>query len=157
MAFRVCLPRSTHVLFFVYRSPASNSDIFATLSDSIDEALRMFPSATISVFGDFNAHHKDWLVHSRCTDTAGVAAFNFAVCHSLTQFVASPTRIPDRDSDGSYLLDLFLTSHPDGFEYSVESPLGTSDHCLVSISSSFSTSRHQGPYHRTVLRYRVAD
>ena len=42
MALRVCLPRSTHILFFVYRSPASNSDVFATLSDSIDAALHMF-------------------------------------------------------------------------------------------------------------------
>ena len=157
MAFRVCLPRSTHVLFFVYRSPASNSDIFATLSDSIDEALHMFPSATISVFGDFNVHHKDWLVHSRSTDSVGVAAFNFSLCHNLTQLVTSPTRIPDRDSDGSYLLDLFLTSHPDDFQHSVESPLGSSDHCVVSISTSFTPSRHEGPYHRTVLRYRDAD
>ena len=85
MALRVCLPRSTHILFFVYRSPASNSDVFATLSDSIDAALHMFPSATISVFGDFNAHHKDWLIHSRSTDTAGVVAFNFALGHNFTQ------------------------------------------------------------------------
>ena len=157
MALRVCLPRSTHILFFVYRSPASNSDVFVALSDSIDAALHMFPSATISVFGDFNAHHKDWLIHSRSTDTAGVAAFNFALCHNFTQLVTSPTRIPDRDSDGSYLLDLFLTSHPDVFQHSIESPLGTSDHCVVSLSTSFTSSRHEGPYHRTVLRYRDAD
>ena len=157
MAFRVCLPRSSHILFFAYRSPASNSDIFTTLSDSIDEALHMFPTATISVFGDFNAHHKEWLVHSRSTDAAGVAAFTLASCHNFTQLVKSPTRIPDRDSDGSYLLDLFLTSHPDDFQPSVESPLGSSDHCVVSISSCFTSSRHEGPYHRTVLRYRDAD
>ena len=84
-------------------------------------------------------------------------AFNFALCHNFTQLVTSPTRIPDRDSDGSYLLDLFLTSHPDFFQHSVESPLGTSDHCVVSLSTCFTSSRHEGPYHRTVLRYRDAD
>ena len=33
-----------------------------------------------------------------------------------------------------------------------------SDHCVVSLSTCFtSPSRHEGPYHRTVLRYRDAD
>ena len=157
MVFSLCRTTSTHVFIFCYRSPNSDSDIFSALSSCIDEALHMYPSANLSVFGDFNVHHKGWLTHSRSTDQLGISAFNFSLCHDLTQIVASPTRIPDRECDGSYLLDLFLTSIPDDCSHAVNSPFGKSDHCVVSVSISSSVPQKVAPFHRTVLRYRDAD
>ena len=34
----------------------------------IDEVLSINPSANVFVFGDFNVHHKDWLIYAGGTD-----------------------------------------------------------------------------------------
>ena len=34
--------------------------VFDSISSSIDEVLSINSSANVFVFGDFNAHHKDW-------------------------------------------------------------------------------------------------
>jgi hypothetical protein len=47
--------------------------------------------------------------------------------------IKEPTRVPDRSGDNSYLLDLFLTSNQICYKTSVSAPVGTSDHCLISI------------------------
>ena len=39
-----------------------------TTSSNIDEVLSVNPSANVFVFGDFNAHHKDWLNYSGKTE-----------------------------------------------------------------------------------------
>ena len=56
------------------------------------------------------------------------------------------------------LLYLFLTSCPEKCSTSVLSPLGSSDHCVVSVKidakSEISTDV---PFHRTVFRYSKAD
>ena len=39
----------------------------SVLSDT-DDVLSINPSANIFVFGDFNIHHKDWLMYSGGTD-----------------------------------------------------------------------------------------
>ena len=48
-----------------------------------------------------------------------------------------PTRVPDRHDHAANTLDLFFTSNPQNYTYTVSSPLGSSDHCTVSITSSF--------------------
>ena len=45
------------------------------------------PSANVFVFGDFNVHHKDWLIYSGGTDRPG----NFSISNDLTQLVNFPT------------------------------------------------------------------
>ena len=35
------------------------------------------PSANVFVFGDFNAHHKDWLTYSDGTDRPGEVCYSF--------------------------------------------------------------------------------
>ena len=37
----------------------------------IDEVLSINTSANVSVFGDFNVNHKDWLTYSDETDRPG--------------------------------------------------------------------------------------
>ena len=59
----------------------------------------MNPSANVFVFGDFNAHHKDWLTYSGGTDRSGELCYNFSISNDLTQMVNFPTRIPDCDCD----------------------------------------------------------
>jgi len=127
------------------------------ISDRIDSLITKYPSAEIAVFGDFNVHHTEWLVHSRTTDTNGQATQAFAVSQNLHQIVSSPTRVPDRTTDKGYLLDLFLTTNPDSYHHTVSSPLGTSDHCVVSVASSTLFSRQSAPFHRTVYNYSKAD
>ena len=58
----------------------------------------------------------------------------------------------------SNLLDLFLTSSPDICSLSVESPLGSSDHCLIQVKVEAKCSvTPDAPFHRKVYRYSKAD
>ena len=84
--------------------------IFDSISSSTDEVLSINPSANVFVFGDFNAHHKDWLTYSGETDRSGELCYNFSISNDLTQTVNFPTQIPDCDSHSPALLDLFISS-----------------------------------------------
>ena len=84
-------------------------------------------SANVFVFGDFNVHHKDWLTYSGGTDRPGELCYNFSISNDLTQMVKFPTRIPDGDSHGPALLDLFLTSAASICSTMAFRPLGNSD------------------------------
>ena len=53
--------------------------VFASISSNIDEVLLISPSANMFVFGDFNAHHKDWLTYSGGTDRPGELCYNFCL------------------------------------------------------------------------------
>ena len=59
------------------------------------------------------------------------------------------TRYPDRSGDQPNLLDLFLTSNPMPYTVELFSPLGSSDHRLISVSNSISSSLSlERPRHR---------
>lgn len=120
----VCLYRS-------HTGDAETSRLFDHLSRAADEAQEQFPNAEVVFLGDFNAHHSLWLSSSK-TDHAGNTAHAFSLTHDLTQLVEQPTRIPDIASQAPSLLDLLLTTHPDGYRVEVRAPLGSSDHCLIS-------------------------
>ena len=82
MCFRLALLHSTTFLFFRYRSPSSQDcSLIDVVSDSIDQALSLFPTANIAVFGDFLAHHAECL-NSNSTDAAGSLIHNFYFNHS---------------------------------------------------------------------------
>ncbi|MPC80046.1 hypothetical protein E2C01_074610 [Portunus trituberculatus] len=55
------------------------------------------------------------------------------------------TRIPDRLGDTPNILDLFLTSNPSAYAVTLSSPLGSSDHNLISVSWPFSPMPPQDP------------
>ena len=158
MCFRLSLLHSTSYLFFLYRSPSSQDcSVLDSVSQSIDSALTSYPSANIFVFGDFNAHHREWLNHDR-SDAAGIHTHNFAISQSLHQTVDFVTRIPDRDDHSPSLLDLFLTSNPTICQTSSSSALGKSDHVVVNIQISLNTKAAQeSPFHRTLYSYDRGD
>ena len=159
MCFRLSLLHSTSYLFFLYRSPSSQScSVIDAVSRRIDDALSLHPNADILVFGDFNVHHQEWLVYSNGIDFSGAEAYNFSISQSLTQIVDFPTRFPDRDDHNPHLLDLFLTSNPTICKPSVLSPLGNSDHAVVQIdiSSNFKPAP-EAPFHRTLYSYHRGD
>ena len=54
-----------------------------------------------------------------------------------------PTRIPDRLGDTPNILDNFLTSNPSAYSVKLSSPLGSSDHNLISVTCSITTMQPQ--------------
>ena len=157
LAFVAPLPSITYLLFFLYRSPSSDCEVLNVISDKIDVLRLKYPTAEVAVFGDFNVHNTEWLQHSRSTDLSGQLAHQFALSQNLSQIVESPTRVPDRDGDTGYLLDLFLTTKPESFSHKVTSPLGSSDHCVVTVTAKRSFTTPSAPFHRTVYRFQNAD
>ena len=98
--------------------------------------LSSHPRAEVLYIGDFNVHHTDWL-KSTHTDVGGIEAFHFSISNELEQIIKHPTRVPDRHDHAANPLDLFYTSNPQNYTYTVSSPLGSSDHCTVSVTSTF--------------------
>ena len=131
--------------------------VFDSISSNIDEVLSI-NSSTVFVFGDFNVHHKDWLTYSSGTDRPGELCYNFSISNDLTQMVDFPTRIPDCNSHGPALLDLFLSSDATVCSTMAFPPLGNSDHVVVSVSIDFPTNSQQdAPFHRIAYHYSRAD
>ena len=78
------------------------------------------------------------------------------ISNELEQIIKHSTHVPDRHEHASSTLDLFFTSNPQNFTYTVSSPLGSCDHCTVSITSSFTppppvppTQRHLWHFENT--------
>ena len=98
--------------------------------------LTLHPHSEVLYIGDFNVHHTDWL-QSTHTDVGGIEAFHFSISNKLEQIIKHPARVPHRHCHAANTLDLFFTSNPQNYTYTVSSPLGSSDHCTVSVTSSF--------------------
>ena len=145
--------------FFLYRSPSSPlCTVFDSISFNIVEVLSINPLANVFVFGGFNIHHKDWLTYSSGTDRPGELCYNFSISNDLTQMVNFPTRIPDCDSHSPALLDLFLSSGASICSMMAFTPLGNSDHVVVSISIDFPTNSQQdASFHHIAYDYSHAD
>jgi hypothetical protein len=143
----------------VYRSPSypDASPLMSALEMTLEKLVQEFPTADFSILGDFNVHHSDWLA-SKSTDAAGVEVESFSVTNNLTQLVNQPTRIPDRAGDTCNILDLLMTSSPNSYSaVHVTSPIGSSDHCLISaVLPTKSSSKHR-PEKRTLWKYASAD
>ena len=106
------------------------------------------PSANVSFFVDFNVYHKNWLIYSGDTVRPGELCYNFSISNDFTHMVNFPTRIPDGDSRGPSLLDLFISSDASNCSTMPFPPFGNSDH-VVSISIDFqSNSKRDAPFHR---------
>ena len=133
--------------------------VFYFISANKDEVLSINPSnVNVFVFGDFNVDHKDWLTYSGGTDRPGELCYNFPFSNDLTQIANFPTRIPDCDSHNPVLLDSFLSSDASICFTMAFSPLGNSDHVVVSVSINFpSNSQWDVLFHRTAYDYSCAD
>ena len=83
---------------------------------------------------------------------------NFSISNDLTQMVNFLTQIPDCDSHSPTLLDFFLSSDTSISCTITFSPLGNSDHVVVSVSIDFpSNSQCDDLFHCIVYDYSCAD
>ena len=135
---KIYLPTTTIFLCFCYCSPNATNfpSFFEYLTSCHESLLPSHPHAEVLYIGDFNVHHTDWL-KSTHTDVGGIEAFHFSISNELEQIIKHPTRVPDRHDHAANPLDLFFTSNPQNYTYTVSSPLGSSDHCTVSVTSTF--------------------
>ena len=70
--------------------------------------------------------------------------------------IKHPICVPDRHDHLADTLNLFFTSNPQNYTYSVSSPLGSSDHCTVSVISSFTPPQHIPPTQRHLWLFEIA-
>ncbi|MPC38891.1 hypothetical protein E2C01_032408 [Portunus trituberculatus] len=129
---------------------ANESKFFDDLTSKVENILSLYPFSEISIIEDFNVHHQLWL-SSPFTDRLGELAFNFAILHDIGQLVQHPIRIPDRLGDTPNILDFFLPSCPSAYAVTLSSPLGSSDHNLVSVSCPIFPIPSQDPSKRSCL------
>ena len=136
----------TKYICAVYLSPNSTDYVkfFDYLTLQMEHILSISPFAEISILGDFNVHHHLWL-SSPFTDQPGEQAYVFSVLNDLEQLVQHPTRIPDRLGDSPNILDLFLTTNPTAYSVKLFSPLGSSDHNLISSTCPIAPVRPVDP------------
>ena len=80
--------------------------------------------------GDLNAHHRQWLLSVSPTDCHGIRAFDFACESGCEQIVKEATHLSGN------CLDLVFTDSPGIVTSVVDPPIGTSDHCAISLSIS---------------------
>ena len=132
--------------------------VFDSVLSHIDEVLSINPSTNVLAFGDFNAHHKNWLTYSGGTDRPSELCYNFHISNNLTQIVNFSTRIPDWDSHSPALLDLFLFSDASICSIMAFPPMRNSDHVVVSVSIDFPiNSKQDTSFHRIACDYSRAD
>ena len=106
----------------------------------------------------FNVHDKDWLTYSGRTDWPGELRYNLSILNDLTLMVNFPTQIPDCDSHGLALLDLFISLDTGICSRMAFPPLENFDHVVVSVSIDFpSNSQRDAPFHRIAYDYSRAD
>ena len=80
-----------------------------------------------------------------------------SILNDLTQMVNFPTGIPDCDSHSPALLDLFLSSDASICSTMAFSPLGNSDHIVLSVFIDFpSNSQRDALFHRIAYDYSCA-
>ena len=137
---KIILPSTTIFLCFCYCSPNSTNFVsfFDYLTSCRESLLSSHPHAEVLILGDFNVHNTEWL-GSATTDVGGTEAHSFSALNEMEQIIKHPTRVPDRHDHASNILDLFFTSDPSHYSYSISAPLGSSDHKLISVSCSFSS------------------
>ena len=91
LCFQLTLFHSVSYFFFLYRLLSlSLYMVFYYISSKTDEVLLINPSTNVFVFGDFNAHQKDWLTYSGQTDQLGELYYNFSISNDLTQMIKFP-------------------------------------------------------------------
>ena len=159
LCFQLTLFHSVSYFFFLYQLLSlSLYMVFYYISSKTDEVLLINPSTNVFVFGDFNAHQKDWLTYSGQTDQLGELCYNFSISNDLTQMIKFPPQIPDCDSHSPALLDLFISSDTSICSTMAFPPLGNSDHVVVSISIDFpSNSQQDALFHHIAYDYSCTD
>ena len=158
---KITLPNTSKFICTLYRSPLSTNHelLLDHLSKTIDIITLQSPGSEITILGDFNIYNPNWLTHSpHITSPAGRDAKAFAIVNDLSQLISEPTRIPDRSGDKANTLDLFLTYNRDIYSNPIlDSPLGNSDHCLITLQHNFVSHQDRSSSSQQVFHYSKAD
>ena len=158
---KISLPNTPKLICTLYRSPNSTNHelLFDHLYKTIDTITLQSPCSEITILGDFNVYNPNLLTHSpHITSPAGRDAEAFAIVNDLSQLISEPIRIPDRSGDKANTLDLFLTSNPDIYSNPIlDSPLGNSDHCLITLQHNFVSHQDRSSSSQKVFHYSKAD
>ena len=153
--FCLSLLHSVFYFFFLFRSLFFSLCVVSdSISSNIDEVFSFNPSAYVFFSGDFNVHHKDWLICSGGTDGSNELCYNFSISNDLNQMVKFSTQIPDCDSHNYVFLNLLLSSVASICSSMAFPPLGNSDHVVVSGSIGFpSNSKRDTSFHCIAYDY----
>ena len=122
---KIYLPTTTILLCFYYFFPKATDFVsFFEYLTYCHESLQIkHPHAEVLYIGDFNVHHTDWL-QSTHTDEGELRLF-------ISLFPTSWSKLSNilhvRHDHAANSLDLFFTSNPQNYTYTVSSPLGSSD------------------------------
>ena len=108
-----------------------------SVSSKTYKILLINPYVNVFVFADFNVHHKDWVTYSGGTDRPDELCYNFSFSNDFIQMVNFPTWIPDSDSHSPALLELFISSDTSICSTMTFTPLGNSNHAVVSVSTDY--------------------
>lgn len=155
---KICLKTSTKFICCIYRSPSDSNfvQLFDSISEKIDHLISEHPSSEVIILGDFNVHNKEWLGSSK-TDPQGRAAADFATSNALTNLVQQPTYFPRISTHSSNPLDLFLTTNPESYKILVTTPLGNSDHAIITASCPMQPDTSEAPQPHIVWHYNSAE
>ena len=147
---KIYLPTTTIILCFCYCSPNATDflSFFEYLTPCHGSLLTKHLHAEVLYIGDFNVHNTGWL-QSTHTDVGGIEVLHCSISSELEQLIKHPICVPNHHGHAANTLDLFFTCNPQHYTYTVSSPMGSSYHCTVSVTSSFtppppvpSTQRH---------------
>ena len=156
---QLSLPNTSKFICTLYRSPNSTNHelLFDHLSKTVDTITLQSPRSEMTVLGDFNVYNPNWLTHSpHITSPAGRDTQAFAIVNDLALSISEPTRISSGDNANT--LDLFRTSHPDIYSNPIlDSPLGNSDHCLITLQHNFVSHKDRSSCSQKVFCYMKAD
>ena len=158
---KISIPHTSKFICILYCSPNSTNHelLFDHLSKKIDTIALQSTCSEITGPGDFNVYNPSWLAHSpHITSPAGRDAEAFAIVNDLSQLVSEPTCIPDRSGDKANTPNMFLTSNPDIYPNPfLDSPLGNSDHCLITLQHNFVSHQDRSSSSQKVFHYSKAD
>ena len=117
-------------IFVLYRAE-SNTDLnFWTLLQDITDNIRSMHNPNIMIIGDLNADP---------STRHGKLLNEFCDVNFFMQHVTEPTRITENSEK---ILDQIITNFPSLIkEIKIESPLATSDHCLIFAKCIFKTKK----------------
>ena len=124
---KVCGRHNNFYMFSVYQKPDADdriSDCLLVIMAAIQENDR---KASFAFIGDFNAHHKEWLNSISHTDFHGLRAFHFSSESGCDEIIHNPAL-----RSGNCLGLIFIDA-PGVVAGNVGSPIGTSDHCYLSV------------------------
>ena len=123
--FRICNRINNFNVYAFYHKPETTGH-FLTVSMTLWPLCKVDIKAVFVFVSDANAHHSERLESVSPTDRQGRDALDFYYLSGCEQLVHCPTHI------AGYRLDLVMTDVLDIIYVVVGTPLGTSDHCIVS-------------------------